>query len=132
MVYRCNALASDSGLVLPRMLHLGKNAHIVATKTQVEALHLMVCWILYRYCSFESSRGIRNGKYASSISFCCDYWTCLFGYQGKTNPFVNLCDSIYQISILLLVKLCMWLHLEYSHVLPRFMYLKWVWIQCFN
>ena len=31
------ALASGLGLVLPRMLHLGKNAHIVATKTQVEA-----------------------------------------------------------------------------------------------
>ncbi len=31
------ALASGLGLVLPRMLHLGKNVHIVTTKTQVEA-----------------------------------------------------------------------------------------------
>lgn len=31
------ALVSGLGLVLPRMLHLGKNVHIVTTKTQVEA-----------------------------------------------------------------------------------------------
>lgn len=42
------ALASGLGLVLPRMLHLGKNAHIVATKTQVEAATFMDCWIRYR------------------------------------------------------------------------------------
>lgn len=31
------ALVSGLGLVLPRMLHLGKNVHIVKTKIQVEA-----------------------------------------------------------------------------------------------
>lgn len=31
------ALVSGLGLVLPRMLHLGKNVHIVTIKTQVEA-----------------------------------------------------------------------------------------------
>ena len=60
------ALASGLGLVLPRMLHLGKNAHIVT-----------------EYYSIESSRGFRNGKYASSSCVCRDYWTCMFGYSGK-------------------------------------------------
>ena len=31
------ALVSGLGLVLPRVLHLGKNVHIAKTKTQVEA-----------------------------------------------------------------------------------------------
>ena len=82
------ALASGLGLILPRLLHLGQNAHIVATKTQVEA------WFVgyfTEYYSFKSSRGFRNGKYASSISFCRDYWTCLFGYQGKSR---SICEFV--------------------------------------
>lgn len=42
------ALASGLGLVLPRMLHLGKNAHIVATKHKWRLRPLMDCWIRYR------------------------------------------------------------------------------------
>ena len=75
------ALASGLGLVLPRMLHLGKNAHIVATKTQVEAATFN--GYVTEYYSIESSRGFRNGKYASSSCVCRDYWTCMFGYSGK-------------------------------------------------
>ncbi len=78
------ALVSGLGLVLPRMLHLGKNVHIVTTKTQVEGKrHLMDCWILYRILFHKSSGSFRIRKYTLSISFCGNYWTCMFGCSGK-------------------------------------------------
>ena len=70
------ALASGLGLVLPRVLRLGQGAHIVATKTKVEA-----------------------ATFAVIIGLAC------LAIKEKAKPFVDLCGSVYEISIFIISKI---------------------------
>lgn len=106
MVYSTTALASGLGLVLPRMLHLGKNAHIVATKTQVEAATFNgLLDTLQNIIPSNPVEAFATGNMLQVLAFAVIIGLACLAIQEKADPFINLCDSIYQISIFIISKI---------------------------
>ena len=100
------ALASGLGLVLPRMLHLGKNAHIVATKTQVEAATFNgLLDTLQNIIPSNPVEAFATGNMLQVLAFAVIIGLACLAIKEKADPFVNLCDSIYQISIYIISKI---------------------------
>lgn len=100
------ALASGLGLVLPRMLHLGKNAHIVATKTQVEAATFNgLLDTLQNIIPSNPVEAFATGNMLQVLAFAVIIGLACLAIQEKADPFINLCDSIYQISIFIISKI---------------------------
>lgn len=100
------ALASGLGLVLPRLLHLGKNAHIVATKTQVEAATFNgLLDTLQNIIPSNPVEAFATGNMLQVLAFAVIIGLACLAIKEKADPFVNLCDSIYQISIFIISKI---------------------------
>ena len=92
------ALASGLGLVLPRLLHLGKNAHIVATKTQVEAATFNgLLDTLQNIIPSNPVEAFATGNMLQVLAFAVIIGLACLAIKEKADPFVNLCDSIWSI-----------------------------------
>ena len=97
--------ASGLGLVLPKLLHLGENAKIVATDTEVEAatfnglLDTITSIIPSNpFTSFTEGNMLQVLAFAVIIGFAC------LSIKEKANPFIDLCKSVNDISILVITK----------------------------
>lgn len=99
------AFASGLGLILPKFLHLGENATIVATDTEVEAatfgglLDTVTSIIPSNpFTSFTSGNMLQVLAFAVIIGLAC------LSLKEKAQPFVDVCNSVYEISILVISK----------------------------
>ncbi len=100
------ALASGLGLILPKMLHLGENAHIVATQTEVEPAQFS--GLLDTLTNLIPSNPIAsfvNGDMLQILCFAIIVGLACLSLKDKAQPFVHLCESIYDISIFIVGKI---------------------------
>lgn len=99
------AFASGLGLILPKLLHLGEKATIVATDTEVEAATFG--GLLDTVTSIIPSNPIvsfTSGNMLQVLAFAVIMGLASLSLKEKAKPFVELCDSVYEISILIISK----------------------------
>lgn len=100
------ALVSGLGLVLPRVLHLGKNVHIAKTKTQVEAATFNgLLDTLQNIIPSNPVEAFATGNMLQVLAFAVIIGLACLAIQEKADPFINLRDSIYQISTFIISKI---------------------------
>ncbi len=99
------ALASGLGLVLPKILHLGENATITATGAEVEAatftglLDTLTTIIPSNpFTSFTEGNMLQVLAFAVIIGLAC------LSLKDKSKAFVDVCQSVNDISILIVGK----------------------------
>ncbi len=100
------ALASGLGLVLPRVLRLGQGAHIVATKTKVEAATFTgLLDTLENIIPANPFEAFSTGNMLQVLAFAVIIGLACLAIKEKAKPFVDLCDSVYEISIFIISKI---------------------------
>ncbi len=100
------AFASGLGLILPRILHLGENATIVATDTEVEAAQFS--GLLDTITNIIPSNPIVsfvNGDMLQILCFAIIVGLACLSLKEKAKPFLDVCQSVYDISIFVIEKI---------------------------
>jgi len=99
------AFASGLGLILPKMLHLGEGATIVATGTEVEAASfgglLDTITTLIPANPFTS---FTNGNMLQLLVFAVIIGLACLSLKEKADAFVEFCKSVNEISIFVVGK----------------------------
>ena len=99
------AFASGLGLILPKILHLGENATIVATDTEVEAATFS--GLLDTVTSIippNPFASFTNGNMLQVLAFAVIIGLACLSLKDKAQPFIDLCNSVNEISILIVSK----------------------------
>lgn len=99
------AFASGLGLILPKLLHLGENASITATATEVEAASFG--GLLDTITTLIPSNPINaftDGNMLQVLAFAVIIGLACLSLKEKAEPVVNLCKAVNDISILVVSK----------------------------
>ncbi len=99
------AFASGLGLIIPKLLHLGEGATIVATDTQIEAATfgglLDTVTTLIPSNPFTS---FTNGNMLQVLVFAVIIGLACLSLKEKAQPFVDFCSAVNEISIFVVSK----------------------------
>ncbi|MDO4491098.1 MAG: dicarboxylate/amino acid:cation symporter [Lachnospiraceae bacterium] len=99
------AFASGLGLILPKLLHLGENASITATATEVEAATFG--GLLDTLTSIIPSNPVTSfaeGNMLQVLAFAVIIGLACLSLKEKAQPVADLCQAINDISILVVSK----------------------------
>ena len=100
------ALASGIGLVLPKLLHLGQGVSIVATDTEVEAATFTgLLDTIENIIPSNPFEAFTSGNMLQVLAFAVIIGLACLAIKEKAEPFVKLCDSVYEISIFIIGKI---------------------------
>lgn len=100
------ALASGIGLVLPKILNLGHGVKIVATETEVEAASFNgLLDTIENIIPSNPFEAFTSGNMLQVLAFAVIIGLTCLAIKEKAKPFVDLCDSVYEISIFIIGKI---------------------------
>ncbi len=100
------ALASGLGLVLPRILHLGEGASIVATDTTVEAATFTgVVDTLQNIIPDNPLASFVNGNMLQVLAFAVIIGLACLSLGEKADPLVKVIDSLNEVSMFIISKI---------------------------
>lgn len=99
------ALASGLGLILPKLLHLGQGATIVATDTTVEAATFTgLVDTLENIIPGNPFAAFTNGNMLQVLAFSVIIGLACLALKEKAKPFVDFCGAVNEISIFVVGK----------------------------
>lgn len=99
------ALASGLGLILPRLLHLGEGATIVATNTTVEAATFTgLLDTLENIIPSNPFTAFTDGNMIQVLAFAVIIGLTCLALKEKAKPFVDFCGAVNEISIFVVGK----------------------------
>lgn len=94
------AFAAALGLFLPKWLHLGENAHIVATDTKVEAAEFSsLLDTLENLIPSNPFTAFTDGNMLQVLVFALIIGLACLALKEKAQAFIDFCDAVNEISI---------------------------------
>ncbi len=105
--FTCTTLAASAlGLVLPRLLHLGKGVSIQATDTKVEAAQFTgLLDTIENIIPSNPVASFAEGNMLQVLAFAVIIGIACLSLKEKAEPFVNLCRSMNEICIWVVSKI---------------------------
>ncbi len=99
------AFASGLGLILPRLLHLGRGATITATDTEVEAATFTgLMDTLENIIPGNPFASFTEGNMLQVLAFAVIIGLACLALKEKAKPFVDFCGAVNEISIFVVGK----------------------------